>query len=64
VHSWAVSLAFTVLLASSAARFAPLACTHAIQLKTTPAMLATVPAMAKNQFQSLDVIQASFTRCL
>jgi hypothetical protein len=34
-----------------------------MQLKTTPAMLATVPEMAKNQFQALAVMRTSFARC-
>jgi hypothetical protein len=61
-NSSAVSRIRTDFAASSAAFLAPKACTHAIQLKTTPAMLAIVPTMVNNQFQAPAVIQASFAQ--
>jgi hypothetical protein len=58
--SWEVFRFRTASVASRAASFAFPACTHAIELNTTPAMLATVPTMVNNQFQSLAVIHTSF----
>jgi len=41
---------------------AAFACRQARQLKTTPAMLATVPTMVNSQFHALAVIRPSFAR--
>ena len=62
-NSRAAFLLRTAFVASRAASLALLACTHARELKTTPAMLAIVPTVANTQFHASTVMRSSFARC-
>lgn len=58
--SYAVSRFRIALAASRAASFAFAACIQAIKLKTTPRILAAVPAIVQTEFQSFAVISDIF----